>query len=156
MPYEVNVGDPMPEFKIKDMDAYELTNDDLMGSPLVLYFYPRDDTPGCTKEACDFRDNMERLDALDVLVIGVSADSSESHEQFASKYNLNFTLLPDENKEMCKQFDVLHGALGGVERTTFVIDSDGIIRWIERPVNVSGHVTRVIQAVQELSELSRN
>lgn len=156
MPYQINVGDAIPAFKIKDMEAYELTDDDLIGSPLVLYFYPKDDTPGCTKEACDFRDKMDRLDAMDVLVIGISGDSSESHEQFSSKHHLNFTLLPDITKEMCKKFDVLHGTFGGVERTTFVIDSDGIIRWIERPVNVSGHVDRVINAIQQMSELSHN
>lgn len=156
MPYKVNIGDAIPAFKIKDMDAYELTDEDLIGSPLVLYFYPKDDTPSCTTEACDFRDKMERLDAMDVLVIGISPDNTESHEKFSTKHSLNFTLLGDENKEMCKRFDVLRGAGGNVERTTFVIDSDGIIRWIERPVNVAGHVDRVIHAIQEISEVSRS
>lgn len=156
MPYKVNIGDAIPAFKIKDMDAYELTDEDLIGSPLVLYFYPKDDTPTCTTEACDFRDKMERLDAMDVLVIGISPDTTESHEKFSAKHRLNFTLLGDENKEMCKRFDVLHGAAGNVERTTFVIDSDGIIRWIERPVNVAGHVDRVIHAIQEISEMLRS
>lgn len=153
MPYKVNVGDTIPAFKIKDNEGYELTDDDLVGSPIVIYFYPKDDTPGCTKEACDFRDNMDRLDAMDVLVIGVSPDGASSHEQFSTKHSLNFTLLSDENKELSRKFDVLHGLQGGIERTTFVIDSDGVIRWIERPVNVPGHVERVIHAIQEISEV---
>lgn len=155
MTYKVNVGDPIPAFKIKDNEGYELTDDDLVGSPLVIYFYPKDDTPGCTKEACDYRDNMHRFDFMDVLVLGISPDGAISHENFIAKHNLNFTLLSDENQELCRKFDVLHGALGGIERTTFVIDSDGIIRWIERPVNVPGHVERVLHALQEISEVAQ-
>ncbi|MBA3957476.1 MAG: peroxiredoxin [Parachlamydiaceae bacterium] len=148
MAYRINEGDAIPAFRIKDSEGYEITDEDLVGSPVVIYFYPQDDTPGCTKEACSFRDNLARLEALDALVIGISPDSSESHDQFQSKYDLNFTLLADQNMELCKKFDVVHD--GKLERITFVVDSEGIIQWIERPVDVSGHVDRVIQAVQEL------
>lgn len=149
--YTVNVGDPMPAFKIKDSEGYELTNADLIGSPVVLYFYPKDDTPGCTKEACAFRDNMGRLDEFDALVIGVSPDTQNSHDQFARKFNLNFTLLADDDMELCNKFDI-HKGVVGIERTTFVIDGNGIIRWIERPVSVSEHVERVIGALKQITE----
>lgn len=149
--YTVNVGDPMPSFKIKDSEGYALSNEDLIGSPVVLYFYPKDDTPGCTKEACSFRDNMGRLDEFDTLVIGVSPDPQSSHDQFARKFNLNFTLLADDNMELCRKFDI-HKGVVGIERTTFVIDGDGIIRWVERPVSIPEHVERVISALKQITE----
>lgn len=149
MTYSLNVGDTIPAFKIIDKYSEELTDEDLIGSPVVIYFYPKDDTPGCTKEACSFRDNMQRLQAMDVLVIGISPDNEDSHEKFSQKYDLNFTLLADERYELCKKFDVRKGLLG-IERTTFVIDEEGIIRWIERPVSVSGHVDRIIKALEDL------
>lgn len=154
MSYKLNVGDTIPSFKIKDNEGYELTDEDLVGSPLVIYFYPKDNTPGCTKEACAFRDSMERLDSLDALVIGVSPDNHESHDAFIKDQKLNFTLLSDENLELCKKFDV-HKGLLGIERTTFVIDGEGIIQWIERPVSVSGHVDRVIKALEGLQKESK-
>lgn len=153
MPYKINVGQKLPAFTVKDNEGYDLTDQDLIGSPVVLYFYPKDDTPGCTKEACSFRDHMDNLDSLDTLVIGVSPDSSESHEAFSTKYELNYTLIPDQDKILCKKFDVLRPNEKGemkVERTTFVIDSEGIIRWIERPVEVNEHIKRVINAVESL------
>lgn len=153
MKYKVNVGDPIPAFKVKDNEGYELTENDLLGSPLVIYFYPKDDTPGCTKEACSFRDTMDQFDALDVLVIGISPDKKDSHEKFTKKFDLNFTLLTDENQLLSKSFGVPQGP-SGLERTTFVIDGDGIIRWIERPVDVNGHVERVMEALQEIQASS--
>lgn len=152
----LEVGDPIPTFKLKDAEGLEFTDEDFIGAPLVLYFYPKDDTPGCTKEACSFRDNLQRLDALDVIVIGVSPDSEESHEKFIEKHNLNFTLFADTTKELCKAFGVIHEEVKDgkkverLERTTFLIDYDGTIQWIERPVNVEGHVDRVIEAVNAL------
>lgn len=150
MSYKVNVGDPVPTFAIRDNDGYQLTNEDLVGSPVVLYFYPKDETPGCTKEACDFRDQMDQLDALDALVIGISPDNAQSHAKFTTNHELNFTLLSDLNLEMARAFDAVRN--NNIERTTFVIDSSGIIRWIERPVNISGHVERVINAVQSVAD----
>lgn len=149
MKYRVNVGDHIPDFEFTDHDGNQLKSSDFIGGPLVLYFYPKDDTPGCTKEACSFRDEIEELNELEALVIGVSPDSTFSHERFSEKYFLNFTLLSDAQFILCKAFDVLHDHV--VERTTFVIDAKGTITWIERPVNVEGHVERVIQAVQNMS-----
>jgi peroxiredoxin Q/BCP len=152
----LQVGDLIPSFKLKDAEGLEFTDEDFIGAPLVLYFYPRDDTPGCTKEACSFRDNLSKLDALDVIVVGVSPDSQESHEKFIEKHNLNFTLFADTTLELCKTFGVIQETIKDgksaphFERTTFLIDYDGTIRWIERPVKVEGHVERVIEAVNAL------
>ena len=120
----------------------------------MLYFYPKDDTPGCTIEACSFRDNMEKVSPDDVDVIGVSPDSPASHQKLILKHDLNFTLLTDESHELSKKFDVMHIKESdgqkklGIERTTFLIDRDGIVRWIERPVSVEGHVDRVFKALE--------
>lgn len=156
MDYKINVGDFIPKFTAKDQEGETIQNDDLIGGPVVLYFYPKDDTPGCTKEACSFRDNMEKIEEMDVLVIGVSPDGQQSHQKFIQKHNLNFTLLSDENRELAKKFDVLRTVkdpngqtVQKIERTTFVIDPNGEIRWIERPVSVEGHVDRVIAAIHE-------
>jgi len=150
MKYKINVGDSLPQFKIKDQEGFEVTDEDLIGSPLVLYFYPKDDTPGCTKEACEFRDRMDDLDDLNTLVVGVSSDNAESHQKFINKHKLNFTLLCDDQLDLAKKFDTLRE--NSPERTTFVIDSDGIIRWAERPVNLEGHFDRVYEAVQDVAE----
>lgn len=153
MQYRINVGDAIPEFAAKDQEGFEITTEDLFGSPVVLYFYPKDDTPGCTKEACSFRDNMQRLEKFDVVVIGVSPDSDASHRDFIQKHSLNFSLLQDPNKEVCKKFDVIREDDQGkifLERTTFFIDRDGIVQWLERPVAVDGHVDRVIAAIEKL------
>lgn len=156
MNYKINVGDMIPRFSTKDQEGETIDNDDLIGGPVVLYFYPKDDTPGCTTEACSFRDNMSRIEDMDVLVLGVSPDTPQSHQKFIQKHNLNFTLLSDENKEMAKKFDVLRSVIGPngettqkIERTTFVMDANGEIRWIERPVKVEGHVDRVIEALHD-------
>lgn len=150
MKYKINVGDSLPQFNIEDQEGFEVTDEDLIGSPLVLYFYPKDDTPGCTKEACEFRDRMDDLDDLNTIVVGVSPDSAESHQKFINKHKLNFTLLCDDKLDLAHKFDTLRNNVP--ERTTFVIDSDGIIRWIERPVNLEGHFERVYQAVQEVAD----
>jgi peroxiredoxin Q/BCP len=154
---QIKVGDPIPSFTAMDHEGFELSHEDLIGSPFVLYFYPKDDTPGCTKEACSFRDNMDRLDELDAVVIGVSPDSSESHNKFIDKHQLNFTLLCDETLELAhlfgaiKEKEVSGKKSVGILRSTFVVDSNGIVRWIEQPVNVEGHADRVIEAVRALS-----
>jgi peroxiredoxin Q/BCP len=149
MTKQLEVGDSIPNFILKDSEGLEFTQEDFIGAPLVLFFYPKDDTPGCTKEACSFRDKLSELDALDVIVIGVSPDSQESHEKFIEKHNLNFTLFADTTKELCKVFGVIKED-GKLERSTFLIDYDGTIEWIERPVSVDGHVDRVISAVKAL------
>lgn len=152
----LKVGDKIPSFTIHDHEGMEIETDDLIGSPFVLYFYPKDDTPGCTKEACSFRDNMERLDELDTLVIGVSGDNAESHNKFIDKNDLNFTLLCDEDLALAHKFGATqeYNADGkkktGIQRATFVVDSTGVIRWIEQPVSVEGHTDRVIKAVEQV------
>lgn len=155
MKYSINIGDSLPQFKAEDQEGNIFLTEDFIGTPTVFYFYPKDDTPGCTKEACSFRDNMNRLAVYDVSVIGVSPDSQASHQKFINKYQLNFTLLTDEKQELCRKFDCLqeknnYGKKSiGVERTTFLVDRDGIIQWIERPVSVEGHVDRVIEAIKQ-------
>ncbi|MCE5319188.1 MAG: thioredoxin-dependent thiol peroxidase [Parachlamydia sp.] len=156
MTYRINIGDALPQFKAQDQEGNTLVTEDFIGTPVVFYFYPKDDTPGCTKEACSFRDNMNRLMEYDVAVVGISPDNASSHQKFIEKHQLDFTLLTDEDKALCSKFDVLqeknnYGKTSiGVERTTFLVDRDGIIQWIERPVKVEGHVDRVIEAVQQM------
>ncbi len=154
MTYKINVGDRAPTFTAIDHEGQKFNSNKLRGSKAIIYFYPKDDTPGCTKEACSFRDRMLDLTKLGVSVIGISPDNAQSHQAFIEKYQLNFALLTDENKEICHKFDVLKEkeAAGkkilGVERSTFIIDADGIIQWIERQVDVEGHTERVLKALQ--------
>lgn len=148
MPYKVNVNDPLPKFKVKDHNGFEVTNEDIVGVPLLLYFYPKDNTPGCTLEACGFQEKLEEFDKLDVLVLGVSPDSLASHQKFIQDHKLEFSLLSDPDLKMCKSFDVIRD--GTLERTSFLVDAVGIIRWIERPVKVEGHTARVIDAVKKV------
>lgn len=144
---ELKVNDMIPSFQAKDQEGYNVTEEDIIGTTTVIYFYPQDETPGCTKEACSFRDKMREFDALATLIIGVSPDTVESHKKFIKNNRLQHSLLSDERKEMCRLFGVLEG--DKVIRSTFLIDSEGIIRWIEKPVNVEGHVDRIIAAVKE-------
>lgn len=156
MSHQLSIGDKMPHFKAKDQAGHVFSSEDLMGGPAVLYFYPKDNTPGCTQEACSFRDHIEELDDYDAILIGISPDTSHSHEDFIEKHGLNFTLLSDESMDVCRKFNVLHEKevngkrILGVERTTFLIDANGIIRWIERPVQVEGHTQKVLSALVEL------
>ena len=156
MAYKVNVGDKMPAFKAKDASGHFFSSDDVLGGPVIIYFYPMDDTPGCTKEACSFRDNIDNFDEYDAILVGISPDGAQSHESFIEKHELNFTLLSDESLDVCRKFGVLkeneHQPKPHLERTTFIIDSRGIIRWIERPVNVEGHTERVLKALHEIVE----
>ena len=152
----LKVGDTIPDFEGMDSDGNPISFDDLLGSITVLYFYPKDDTPTCTKEACDFRDRLPELDDKGILLVGISPDGAKSHQLFAEKHTLDFALLCDETKELCSQFGVVKEIekegkmIPSIERTTFIVDEKGIIRWLERPVNVEGHVMRVIKALDEL------
>ena len=122
----------------------------MKGKKVVLYFYPKDDTSGCTKEACSFRDNIKVLEKKGTVVIGVSTDSPASHSKFAEKYKLPFTLVSDEKKELVKKYGVwkeknMYGRkYMGTERTTFVIDGDGTIAHIFTKVKVDGHVEELL------------
>ena len=126
---------------------------DAKGQWLVLYFYPKDNTSGCTTEACDFRDNMKRLSSKKVVVIGVSPDSAKSHDKFIEKYDLNFTLIADEDKKVCEKYDVwkeksMYGRkYMGVVRTTYLIDPKGKIVHTWPKVKVKGHVDDVLDVL---------
>jgi peroxiredoxin Q/BCP len=127
----------------------------MKGSNVILYFYPEDDTSGCTKEACAFRDSLPRFEGADAVILGVSKDSLESHRKFIDKYSLNFTLLSDENLEVHKLYDTwkLKNNYGrtywGTERSTFIIDKNGKIKKIFRKVKVDGHDQEVLKALGE-------
>jgi peroxiredoxin Q/BCP len=129
---------------------------DLRGRPVVLYFYPKDDTPGCTREACAFRDARAKLRKSGAVLLGVSPDSAESHRRFRDKYKLNFPLLADTDKAVAKRYGaygdkVLYGRkLKGMIRSTFVIDAEGVVRKVFPRVRVDGHDEQVLAALQEL------
>jgi peroxiredoxin Q/BCP len=149
----LKVGSKAPDFTLRSGDGKEVSLKDLKGRKAVLYFYPKDDTSGCTKEACAFNENLKVLEKKDTVVIGVSADSVASHKKFADKYSLTFPLLSDENKEMIKKYGVwkeksLYGKkFMGIVRTTFVINEQGVIVRIFPKVKVDGHVNEVLEAL---------
>jgi len=152
----IKIGDRIPKFSIKDYEGIELDSEDLIGAPVVLYFYPKDDTPGCTSEACSFRDSLDMFDELETIVLGVSPDDAKSHIQFIKKHDLNFTLLCDEKLELATKFGAIQERekegmkIPSVLRSTFLIDPQGIVRWMEKPVSVEGHAERVLLAVKQL------
>lgn len=140
---ELKAGDKIPSFSLKDQNGNTVTENDFVGKyNLVLYFYPKDDTPGCTKEACSFRDQFEDFTDLGAKVVGVSADGPESHAKFAEKYRLPFTLLSDENNQLRKAFGVKGNLLGLIPgRVTFIIDKEGIIKHkFDSQMNATKHV----------------
>lgn len=147
----LKIGDKIPSFSLKDQEGDFVNSNDLLGSPFIVYFYPKDDTPGCTKEACSFRDHMDHMDDLDVIILGISPDNPDSHKKFADKYDLNFTLLCDEKMDVAKKFGAVKPTNDGILRSTFLVDGEGIIRWIEQPVSVDGHTERVLEAINDLS-----
>lgn len=154
------VGHPIPIFEVQDAKRELISPDRLLGHPYVLYFYPKDETPGCTKQACDLRDLKAELDQLGAKVIGVSPDSAASHHNFMAKHSLNFILVPDPFYELCSLFGVWEEkrteghVKWQVTRTTFVVDAKNIIRWIEKPVQVEGHAERVLQALKNVPKAS--
>ena len=154
---ELAEGSVAPSFSLLDQDAQMLSSSSLAGRPYVLYFYPKDDTPGCTKEACDFRDSLARFGSRGIRVIGVSPDAVGSHARFRDKYGLNFTLLSDPDKELAQAYGVwvMKQNYGreymGVSRSTFLVDGDGVVRRVWRGVRVPGHIDQVLERAQELS-----
>jgi peroxiredoxin Q/BCP len=153
MPAEVTVGDRAPEFTLPDETGKPVTLKSFRGQNVVLYFYPKDDTPGCTKEACGFRDASGALLKNRAAVLGVSRDGLTAHQKFKGKYSLPFPLLSDEKATVSKAYGVykqrnLYGRRSwGIERSTFVIDPDGIIKASFRKVKVDGHVDEVLAAL---------
>ena len=155
---KVAEGKPAPDFSLPSTEGREISLKDFKGKKnIVLYFYPKDDTPGCTQEACDFRDGLKKFAAKDAVVLGVSADPLAAHEKFRGKYKLPFPLLSDEAKEVIKKFDVwkeksMYGKkYMGIERTTVVIDKKGEVRRIFPKVKVTGHAEEVLKTLEELS-----
>lgn len=147
MPVKLNAA--APAFKGVNQNNESIALKDLKGSWVILYFYPKDNTSGCTAQACDFRDSMKSLAKLGVSVIGVSPDSVKSHQKFIKDHDLNFSLIADEDKAICEKYGVwvqksMYGrSYMGVERTTFIIDPEGKIREIYPKVKVPGHVDAV-------------
>jgi peroxiredoxin Q/BCP len=147
---ELQVGSKAPDFSLPTGDGGTIALKDLRGKTVILYFYPRDNTSGCTKEACDFRDRFRLIERKGAVVIGVSADSAASHRKFSEKYDLPFTLGSDESREVLLKYGVwkeksLYGRLfKGIVRTTFVIDGKGVITHIFPRVKVQGHVDEIL------------
>jgi thioredoxin-dependent peroxiredoxin len=147
-------GKKAPNFKLKNQDGKVVSLNDFKGKNVVLYFYPKDNTSGCTAEACNFRDEFPKFKNLKAVILGISPDSVESHKKFAEKYNLPFTLLSDEKKEVLEKYEVwkeksMYGRkYMGVERTTYIIDGTGKIKKIFHKVKVPGHNKEVMEALQ--------
>ncbi|SMC04270.1 peroxiredoxin Q/BCP [Sulfobacillus thermosulfidooxidans DSM 9293] len=150
------VGQVAPDFTLDGTNG-TVHLSELRGQVVVLYFYPRDNTPGCTTEACDFRDMIHEFTQVNAIVLGVSTDSLTSHEKFTAKYQLPFNLLSDPNAEVANLYGVykqknMYGKISyGIERSTFIIDQDGIIRYVFRKVKVPGHVEQVKELVNSLT-----
>ena len=146
----LKIGDKAPDFILLTETGEQVKLSKLRGKKVVLYFYPKDNTPGCTKESCDFRDNFNVLKKQGVELFGISKDSAKSHLKFKEKYKLPFPLLVDDETEVCSAFGVLSkkSMFGltymGIQRSTFLIDEKGIIRAIWRKVKVPGHVEQVL------------
>lgn len=151
---EVMEREAAPDFSLKDQNGKTISLSDFKGKSVVLYFYPKDDTPGCTKEACSFRDHQKQIQETGAVVLGVSSDTQKSHKKFIDKYQLNFSLLCDEDAKVShlyntyKKKSLYARIFWGIERSTFVIGPDGNIKKIFRKVKVDGHTEEVLQALK--------
>jgi peroxiredoxin Q/BCP len=153
----VEAGSKAPDFSLLADDGQKVKLSALKGTPVVLYFYPKDDTPGCTREACAFRDRKKELTKLGAKVFGVSPDDVASHEKFRDKFELNFPLLADKDHKVADKYGAwreknLYGKKSmGIQRSTFLIGSDGKVAKVWKKVNVDGHDEEVIAALKELA-----
>jgi len=149
-------GAAAPDFKLMGTDNQAHSLKEFKGKKIVLYFYPKDDTPGCTKEACEFRDALDSIKDLDTEVIGVSKDNVMSHVKFTNKYNLNFLLLADMTGKVCEDYGVLGkksmfgNSFLGIIRSTFLINKEGKIAKVFSPVKVDGHRKEVVEALKNV------
>ena len=150
------IGNKVTDIKLAATGAQVIRLSDFKGKNIVLYFYPKDSTPGCTLEGQDFRDSKRKFSARNTIILGVSRDSVKSHEKFKSKQSFSFDLLSDPDEKLCKQFDVIkeknmYGKkVIGIERSTFLIDEDGILVKEWRKVKVKGHVGDVLEEIKKL------
>lgn len=150
----LSVGDMAPDFTLPRDGGGEVSLSDLKGKSVVLYFYPKDDTSGCTKEAIGFTENVDAFDAAGAVILGVSKDSVKKHDKFVAKHDLKIALLSDEESDLCERYGVwvekkMYGkTYMGIERATFLIDADGKLAQIWRKVKVPGHVDAVLEAVK--------
>lgn len=150
----LKIGEPAPDFSLQNEAGETVTLSHFHGRQVILYFYPKDDTPGCTREACDFRDAAQAIASANAVVIGISKDKPERHRRFKEKYQLPFTLLADENGDVCEAYGIINkkSLFGktflGIQRSTFLIDEQGIIQAIWRKVKVNGHIKQVLDECQ--------
>jgi len=151
----LKVGDKAPDFNVSTDAGQKVKLSDFKGKKIVLYFYPKDDTPGCTKEACAFRDGISEIKDREAVVLGVSTDSVDSHKKFKSKFDLNFPLLADTDKKIVEAYGVWKEKINygkkymGIERTTFIINKEGKISHIFPKVKVDEHYDEVIDALED-------
>ncbi|MEM7551563.1 MAG: peroxiredoxin [Bacteroidota bacterium] len=148
----LNKGDSLPEFDAKDQDGQLVKSSTLVGNQsLVLYFYPKDETPGCTKEACSFRDHYHDFTEAGAQVVGISSDSVESHKKFADKHNLPFTLLSDESRRIEKKFGVKRNLFGLIPgRVTFIFAKDGkLAHKFDSQINIQGHIDEALSIIKQ-------
>ncbi len=154
----IEAGSKAPAFTLVTDSGKKVKLSDFLGSPVVLYFYPKDDTPGCTKQACAFRDRKAELTQMGVVVLGVSADSVESHVKFRDKFGLNFPLLADEDHAVSEKYGAwreknMYGKKSmGIQRSTYLIDGSGKVFKVWKRVQVDGHDNDVLRAVQDLQK----
>ena len=154
----IEAGQQAPDFTLPADDGKKVSLKSQRGSPVVLYFYPRDDTPGCTKEACAFRDRQAELERLGARLFGVSTDNVASHVKFRDKYQLNFPLLADADHQVAERYGAwreknMYGKKSwGVQRSSFLIDATGVVRKVWKRVSVAGHDEQVLAALAELNQ----
>ena len=155
---ELNIGDKAPEFSLKADNEQTISLKGLRGKKVILYFYPKDSTPGCTQEACDFSGSFAELSRQNTVVLGVSKDSPQSHRRFKEKYDLPFPLLCDTDAKVCVAYGVMNSksmfgkTFLAIQRSTFLIDEEGIIQGIWRKVKVPKHVETVFNHLLQLTE----
>ena len=155
---KIAIGKKVPAFKVPATGDQEIKLADLKGSKVVLYFYPKDSTPGCTTEGLDFQANLSKFKRAGAVVLGVSRDSIASHDKFRAKQGFKFDLISDADETLCTMFDVIkeknmYGKkVIGIERSTFLIDEKGVLQKEWRKVKVPGHVDEVLQAVKDLGK----
>lgn len=148
---QLEVGDKAPDFQVKDQNGKQVQLKDFEGCKLILYFYPKDNTPGCTKQACNLRDNYKRMQKQGYKILGVSADSAKKHQKFIDKYDLPFPLVVDEDKELIEKYGCwgkkkfMGRTFNGILRTTFVINEKGIIEDIIRKVKTADHSAQILK-----------